>query len=84
MERHYIPESTLGVAGVVDQVIDGDEVLITRDGTAVAQVVKLAESKPSVEMRIGSLEWLIAQSAGMTPLKTSSVELLRQVYEEND
>ena len=82
MERHYIPETTPGIAELVGHVLDGDEVLITRDGAAVAQVVPVAASK--AEPEYGSFEWLVAGTRSMKTVTISSIELLRQVYEEPD
>lgn len=80
MERHYIPETAPGIAELVSHVLDGDEVVITRDGTAVAQVLPVAKVEPAY----GSFAWLIAQSEGTSPIPIDSVELLRQVYECDD
>ena len=66
MERHYIPETAPGIAELVGHVLDGDEVVITRDGTAVAQVLPVAAELTEPER--GSLEWLVARTRGMKPL----------------
>ena len=82
MERHYIPESHPGIAELVSHVLGGDEVVITRDGTAVAQVLPIEAAK--IELEYGSFEWLVARTRAMKPIDITSVELLRQVYEEDD
>jgi prevent-host-death family protein len=81
MERLSVPEGDNDqLHDLVDRALAGDEVVITRDGKPVAELRPVRQAEPAV----GSLQWLRARALARPAVKTSSVEILREMYEDDD
>ena len=65
---------------LIDRAIDGEEVVITRRGKPV---VELRTTTPTASPpALATYTWLQARRRARKPLEITSVELLRQIYEE--
>lgn len=80
MPRHSIADDTELLHDLIDKTLAGDEVVITRDGKPVAE---LRPVRPSLEARRHGLDQLRAFREARPPSPVSSVELLRQMYEDD-
>ena len=81
MERLSVPESDGDrLHDLVDRALAGDEVVITRDGKPVAELRPVGPAEPEV----GSLEWLRQRAMARPAVNIKSVDLLREMYEEDD
>lgn len=81
MERLSIPESDGDkLHDLVDRALAGDEVVITRDGKPVAELRPIV----TPETLVGSLEWLRQRAMARPAVDIKSVDLLREMYEEDD
>ena len=81
MERLSVPEGESGrLHDLIDRALAGDEVVITRDGKPIAELRPVSPAEPEV----GSLEWLRKRAMSRPSVTTSSVEILREMYEDDD
>jgi len=81
MERLNVPESDgEKLHDLVDRALAGDEVVITRNGKPVVELRPVGSAEPAA----GSLEWLTARRLSRPAVHIKSVDLLREMYEEED
>jgi prevent-host-death family protein len=66
---------------LIDQALQGENVVITRHGKPVAELRPARVPKPKRSKM--TYEWLRARRDRRKPVATTSVELLRQLYEED-
>lgn len=79
MASYSVAEAKNHLPSLIDKALDGEEVVITRHGKAVAELRprKLLSSKERE-----ALYDRMAASAATRPVSVSAVELLRRMYEE--
>lgn len=81
MPRYNVAEAQQDLSTLLDRALGGDEVVITREGKAVAKLTPLAGS----EQPVADLYARMRTSREKGPsLGISSVELLRQMYDEDE
>lgn len=81
MERVSVPDSggdTLH--DLIDRALAGDVVVITRDGKPVVELRPVA----GADAAAGSLQWLRQRAMARPAVDIKSVDLLREMYEEDD
>jgi prevent-host-death family protein len=85
MPTYSVADAKNRLPSLIDKAIEGEEVVITRHGKPVAELrpsrQQAAKSgKPSTAM----LEWLLARTMARKGVGITSVELLDQMYEEDE
>jgi prevent-host-death family protein len=89
MSTHSVAEAESKLSELIDRALDGEGVVITRDGQPVVELkpvprqAKLAELKPrwTVEEQI---EWLRARRARLPMSKVDAVTEIRRMREEGE
>jgi prevent-host-death family protein len=85
MTTYSVAEAKNRLPALIDKAIEGEEVVITRHGKPVAE---LRPSGPRISRPSGSsrvmLEWLLARTRARKSVGINSVELLNQMYEEDE
>ncbi len=79
MSRYAVAATSPELADLVDRVLTGDEVVITRHDQPV---VELRVVDDATRYPVGSSEWLFARTMARPGIGITSLELLRQVEEE--
>ncbi|MGA8194271.1 MAG: type II toxin-antitoxin system prevent-host-death family antitoxin [Acetobacteraceae bacterium] len=82
MGTYSVAEAKNRLSVLIDKAIEGEEVVITRHGKPVAELRSRAprNAKSSRAM----LEWLLARTRARKSVGITSVELLNQMYEEDE
>src|ERR1700733_6147669 len=85
MGTYRVAEAKNRLPALIDKASDGEEVVITRHGKPVAELRPSGQrsakpSRPSTAM----LEWLLARTRARKSVGITSVELLNQMYEEDE
>ncbi len=86
MSSYTGPHTYPDVPALIDRVIAGEHVLITRDGQVVAELVpakdELTESSDRAPVSHEALRELLEARDALPPLGMSSVEFLHSMHEE--
>ena len=86
MSSYTVPHTYPDVPALIDRVIAGEHVLITRDGQVVAEILPAKDEPKEAPSRAPvsheALQELVASHNALPPLGMSSVELLRGMQEE--
>jgi antitoxin (DNA-binding transcriptional repressor) of toxin-antitoxin stability system len=80
MSIYTVSESDAGLASLIDRVIAGDEVIITRDGQPVVEM--RPAPRPNLDARVLAFQRLISHRVAPPPVTPTSVELLNMIYED--
>ena len=80
MSRYSVADAKNGLSGLIDSAMSGNEVVITRHGKPVVELRPVSATIP----RDNGMAWLRARRDARPPSGITSVELLRQMYEDND
>jgi prevent-host-death family protein len=82
MSTYSVAEAKNRLPALIDKAIEGEEVVITRHGRPVAELRPHGQrnSRPSGTM----LEWLWARTKARHGVGITSVELLNQMYDDDD
>jgi len=82
MTTYSVADAKNGLPRLIDRAIEGEEVVISRHGKPVVElrpvVATATKGAPT------TYAWLKARRQARMPTGMTSVELLRQVYEEPD
>ncbi len=78
MTTYSVTDAKAGFSRLIDRALDGEDVVITRYGKPVVELRAL----PTPEVDPTTYEWLRARRLARKSVGLTSVELLRQVYEE--
>jgi len=82
MTTYSVADAKNGLPRLIDRAIEGEEVVISRHGKPVVElrpvVATATKGAPT------TYAWLTAPRPARMPTGMTSVELLRQVYEEPD
>jgi len=81
MSEYSVAEARNGLPGLIDKARDGEQIIITRHGRPVAELRPTLAATPGEARTYG---WLKARRLERMPVSTSSVELLRALYEDDD
>jgi antitoxin (DNA-binding transcriptional repressor) of toxin-antitoxin stability system len=85
MATYSVAEAKNRLPALIDKAIEGEEVVITRHGRPVAELH--ARHPPSVKPSKATrpmLEWLLARTRARKSVGITSVELLDQMYEDDE
>ncbi len=80
MDAYRVADTEADVPSLVDRAAAGEQVFITRDGQPVAELRQLSAPIHATD----ATDVFLAGLQHMPPSPVSSVELLRQMYEEDD
>jgi len=85
MSNYSVAEAKNRLPALIDKALEGEHVVITRHGKPVAELrpsspQPAGSTKPSRAM----LRWLIARTMARKSVGITSVELLDQMYEEDE
>lgn len=88
MGKHSIAEAEGRLAELIDRALEGEEVVITRDGAAVAEIrpVEQPETKQPAPgpMTEETLDWLRERRAGRKMSRIDAGTLLSQMRDEEE
>lgn len=83
MEAHSVTEASERLAELVERALEGEEVVITRDGRPIIELRPIPVLRPAKLMSKEGLEWLDAHR--ITPLVIGdSAKLVREMRDEDD
>ena len=80
MSRYSVADAKNGLSGLIDSAIAGNEVVITRHGKPVVEL----RAVPPLATHDNGMTWLQSRRETRSASGISSVELLRQMYEDDD
>ncbi|HME27094.1 MAG TPA: type II toxin-antitoxin system prevent-host-death family antitoxin [Acetobacteraceae bacterium] len=85
MATYSVAEAKNRLPALIDKAIEGEEVVITRHGKPVAELHPRHQPsvKPSKAAR-PMLEWLLARTRARKSVGITSVELLDEMYEDDE
>ena len=81
MSNYSVAEAKNGLPRLIDKMLSGEEVIITRHGKPVAEL-RAPRSATTPADRLKAYERLIAGRDRRPAVNVTSVELLNQLYEE--
>ena len=81
MAEYSVAEAKNSLPRLINQALDGEEVVITRRGKPV---VELRPAAPKPKPPVGTDEWLIERRRRRPAIDITSVELLNLIYESDD
>ena len=82
MATYSVADAKNSLPRLIDKALEGEEVVITRHGRPIVELRPTGATKPRGSKL--SYEWLRGRRDGRKAVSISSVELLRQLYEEDD
>ncbi len=82
MSTYSVADAKSGLPRLIDRALEGEEVIITRHGKAVAQLRPV--TGPSRKTPPATYAWLQARRKARKSVGLNSVDLLNQLYEEPD
>jgi prevent-host-death family protein len=80
MSRYSVADAKNGLPGLIDRALDGEEVIITRHGKAVAELRPVSTPRPAPSP--ATYAWLKSRRRARKPVGVSAVDLLNQLYED--
>ena len=81
MARYSVADAKAGLPRLINQVLAGEEVIITRHGRPVVEL-RPATTAPKPANASAALERLLSRRATLPPGAPTSVELLNLMYDE--
>jgi prevent-host-death family protein len=82
MASYSVAEAKNNLPTLIDKAIEGEEVVITRHGKPVAEL--RPRTQRDAKSAKALTEWLLARRDARPGVDITSVELLSQIYEEDD
>jgi prevent-host-death family protein len=82
MTTYSVADAKNGLPRLIDRALEGQEVVISRHGKAVVEIRPVTAATPKGQAT--TYEWLKARRQARRSAGVTSVELLRQLYEEPD
>jgi prevent-host-death family protein len=79
MPAYSVAQARNSLPKLIDRAMEGEEVVITRHGKPVAE---LRPATVAPVQGVGSTAWLVSRA--LPSIGVSSVELLNQIYEEDE
>jgi prevent-host-death family protein len=79
--RHSVAEAKNRLSELIDRALKGEEVVITRHGTEVAELRPLAPAPQSLTPE--DVDWLAARRVGRMP-EEDAATLVRRLRDEED
>jgi prevent-host-death family protein len=80
MSTYSVAEAKERLPSLIDEVIEGEPVVITRDGKPVVELRPAEQQCPPTAQEADA--WLRARRQARKAVPITSVELLRQMYED--
>ena len=84
MASYSVADAKNSLPRLIDKALEGEEVVITRHGKPVVELKPASKPAVSREEAIAAFARLTARRKARKPLGITSVELLNQLYEEDD
>jgi prevent-host-death family protein len=78
MSTYSVADAKSGLPKLIDRALEGEEVVISRHGKAVAE---LRPIHISAQKAPATYDWLRERRKGRKPSGLTSVELLNQIYD---
>jgi prevent-host-death family protein len=82
MASYSVAEAKSRLPALIDKAIEGEEVVITRHGKPVAELRPRAQ-RDAASVR-AMTEWLLSRTMARKGVGITSVELLNQMYEDDE
>jgi prevent-host-death family protein len=82
MGSYSVAEAKNRLPTLINKAIEGEEVVITRHGKPVAEL--RPRGRRNVESSKAMLQWLLARRDARRSVGITSVELLNQMYEDDE
>ena len=82
MSRYSVAEAKNTLSSLLDKAIAGEEVVITRHGKAIAKIRPMAAAEDQPQSV--TYEWLRQRRDARKPIGITSVQLLKELHDEND
>ena len=82
MTTYSVADAKSGLPRLIDRALEGEEVIISRHGKAVAELRPIAQAPRQATP--ATYAWLQARRRTRKPVAVTSVELLNQLYEDPD
>lgn len=82
MSTYSVADAKSGLPRLIDRALEGEEVIISRHGKAVAELRPVAATSPKSPP--ATYAWLRARRLARKPVGVTSVELLNQLYEDSE
>jgi prevent-host-death family protein len=82
MSTHSVAEAKNRLPALIDKAIEGEEVVITRHGRPVAEL--RPAGRRATRSGKTMTEWLLARRDARKSVDITSVELLNQIYEDDE
>jgi prevent-host-death family protein len=82
MSTHSVAEAKNRLPALIDKAIEGEEVVITRHGRPVAEL--RPAGRRATKSSKAMTEWLLARRDARKSVDITSVELLNQIYEDDE
>lgn len=85
MSTHSVAEAKNQLSKLINRVLKGEGLVITRRGQPVVEL-KPVPAVPAKPRRVteADIEWLRARRVGRTPAKTDAATLIRQMRDEGE
>jgi antitoxin (DNA-binding transcriptional repressor) of toxin-antitoxin stability system len=84
MGKHSIADAQGRLPELIDRALQGEEVVITRDGVAVVEVRPVTPVAPARPLTQEDMDRLAARRAGRIPSKIDAGTLLSQMRDEEE
>jgi prevent-host-death family protein len=82
MSTYSVADAKNGLPRLIDRALEGEEVIISRHGKAVAELRPVATT--SRKTSPATYAWLRDRRQARKPVGLTSVELLNQLYEDSE
>lgn len=82
MSSYSVAEAKNGLPSLIDRALDGEEVLITRHGRAVAELRSALPGSRSGSDKRANNEWLRLRRQGRPAIAVNSLDVLREIADE--
>jgi prevent-host-death family protein len=82
MSTYSVAEAKNQLSNLIDRVLKGEGVVITRRGEPVVELKPV--QPPPRPITDADIEWLRARRVGRTPAKTDAATLIRQMRDEGE
>ena len=79
MTTYSVADAKARLPSLIDQALEGEEVIIIRHGRPV---VEIRATTPAQKHGVGTFEWLVARRKTRKSVGLTSVEILNQLYDE--
>jgi antitoxin (DNA-binding transcriptional repressor) of toxin-antitoxin stability system len=83
MSTHSLADAKEHLPELIDRVLGGEDVVITRDGQAVVELKAIAKSQPKKPITSEDLDWLAAHRVGRKSPKEDAGTFVSRMRDED-